>query len=40
MTSLNIDIPEDLHRKLKTKAFKEGYYLKHYVIKLLEMMVK
>ena len=35
MTNINIELDEELHKKLKLKAVEKGMFLKDYVIEVL-----
>jgi predicted DNA binding CopG/RHH family protein len=34
MVNINIDLPEDIHRKAKSKASLKGMHLKDYIIEI------
>lgn len=36
MSNVNVNLPEELHKKLKMKSAEKGLYLKDYIISLLE----
>jgi len=40
MTNINIEIPDDLHKKIKIQCAVEEMTLKEYIIKALESKIK
>ena len=40
MTNINIEIPDDLHKKIKLNAVKEDTSIKEYIIKILGKVTK